>query len=270
MKLFLSALVLVFLFSGCASNKGVQGQAHSITALDAENFKVLEERQSVGATIASQDRIAWIASDSLVKSIDPSALDKLEGYVAQGDLQDGYAVFYGYQNDRFFQVARIDFINGRLTKDLSEKNIVDDRLLALVEANHSANQFFNRFTDKLNIVYNSYIMERDSGYTVYFMPGSTNEYLVFGGCFKLSSNDVQDWKIEKLHNGPVAMKFDKVKQSNLLMRTSSMDKLPSETDYAQFHITKEWAPVQYIQTDSYLFLLKYDKTTGFTNSMMVK
>ena len=270
MKLILSALVLVFLFSGCASNKAVQGQSRSLTALDAENFRIIENRQAVGASIASQDRIAWIASDSLVKTIDPSALDKLEGYVAQGNIQEGFAVFYGYQDDRYIQLARIDFRDGKLTKDYAEKNIQDDRLLKLVKASHSANRRFNLFTDKLNIIYNSYIIESDSGYTVYFIPGSTDEYLVFGGCFRFVSKDAEEWEIEKLHKGPVAIKFEKLKQNKFLMRNSAMDKLPSETDYAQFHITKEWAPVQYIQTDSYLFLLKYDKTTGFTNSMMVK
>jgi len=270
MKLILSALVLMLLFSGCAFNKGVQGQARSITALDAENFRIIENRQALGASIASQDRVAWVASDSVVSNINPSALDKIEGYVAQGDTQDGYAVFYGYQDDRYIQVARVDFKDGRLTKDFVEKAIDDNRLLGLVKANNSANRRFNLYTDKLNIVYNSYIMENDSGYTVYFIPGSTNDYLVFGGCFRLSSSDSQEWTIEKLHNGPVAIKFEKVKQSNMLMRTSSNDKLPSETDYAQFHITKQWAPVQYIQTSSYVFLLKYDKVTGFTNTMMVK
>lgn len=270
MKAFLVVSVLTLLMVGCASNKGVQGQARSITALDAENFRIIENRQAVGASIASQDKIAWIASDSLVVSIDPSALDKLEGYVAQGDMQDGFAVFYGFQDERYIQLARIDFRDGKLTKDFAEKNIEDGLLLKLVKASHSANRRFNLYTDKLNIVYNSYIMENDSGYTVYFIPGSTDEYLVFGGCFRLSSSDSQEWTIEKLHDGPVAIKFEKVKQSNMLMRTSSNDKLPSETDYAQFHITKQWAPVQYIQTSSYVFLLKYDKVTGFTNTMMVK
>ena len=152
MKAFLVVSVLTLLMVGCAANKGVQEQARSITALDAENFRIIENRQAVGASIASQDKIAWIASDSLVVSIDPSALDKLEGYVAQGDMQDGFAVFYGFQDERYIQLARIDFRDGKLTKDFAEKNIEDGHLLKLVKASHSANRRFNLYTDKLNIV----------------------------------------------------------------------------------------------------------------------
>ena len=158
MKAFLVVSVLALLLAGCAANKGVQEKARSITALDAENFRIIENRQALGASIASQDRVAWVASDSVVSNINPSALDKIEGYVAQGNTQDGYAVFYGYQDDRYIQVARVDFKDGRLTKDFVEKAIDDDRLLGLVKANNSANRRFNLYTDKLNIVYNSYIM----------------------------------------------------------------------------------------------------------------
>lgn len=270
MKLYFIALVLLSLLCGCASTQADRSAAEPLSTMDAENIKVMQERQALGALLASQDKLAWIASDTLVISISTAALDKLEGYVAQGSVQNGFVVFYGKQDDKIVQIARLDFRDGKIAKNYEESPIEDDALAGLVAANSSANKFFDKSADKLSISYNSYIIENENGYTSYFMPGSTNDYMVFGGCFKLTAGKSLDWNIEKIHKSPMAIKFSDMKKSTILMRTSSVGDVLSETDYAQFYITKEWAPMQYVRTDSYTFLLKYDDASGIINSLMVK
>lgn len=269
MKRYFAVLVLASLFCGCALRQPQSAPA-PLTVLDADNFKLMEKRQAIGAVLAYQDKLAWVASDTLVAGISPAAMDKLEGYVAQGSVQDGFVVFYAVQEGKAVQVARLDFKNGVISKDYTETVIEDGGLSALVLANNSANKFFDKYPEKLNISYNSYILEENGAFVSYFMPGSTNEYIVFGGCFKLTADESLNWNAEKLHKGPMAMKFANLTKSKVLMRTSSMDKLLSETDYAQFYITKDWAPTQYIQTSDYTFLLKFDESSGMMNSLMVK
>ena len=67
------------------------------------------------------------------------------------------------------------------------------------------------------------------------------------------------WVIEKLHKGPIGLKWESVRNGDEVVRTSTMGPLLNEADFAQYYITRQAVPKQFIRTSKYTILLTKDK-----------
>ena len=67
------------------------------------------------------------------------------------------------------------------------------------------------------------------------------------------------WVIEKLHKGPIGLKWESVQNGDSVDRTSTMGPLLNEADFAQYYITRQMLPRQYIRTTKYTILLTTEK-----------
>lgn len=260
------ALVSAVFICSCAMTRAGDTAAketeslHQYPAKDslvAESFEQLQNRSDIGKQLANQDAVAWIATDSVMAVLPENSLNLIAGWVAQGSVSDGYVVFYEKRNGAYYQIVRVNFKDGILEKSLAHEEIEGEEL-NLVLANDSAYNFFMHSGEPLEIKYNTYILKNDDGYTFYAMPGSTSEYLVYGGAYKLTSDASLDWNLQKMHKSPIAIEYSKLNRDDYFVRTSSMDKLLNEADFAQAFITSDWAKKQYVSTSDYMFLLNFD------------
>lgn len=223
-------------------------------AMHAAEFRTMDSLAQIGLALAMQDGLAWIASDSISVDFPESRLRELSGWVAQGNVDDGFCLFYGKTDSGFVQIARYDFVGGAINRSLGKIDIPEGKIYDLVKMNDSANTFFNNSSARLNIRYNSYILEKDGKYTYYAMPATTGEYAVYGGAVKLSMGE-NSWNLELLHKSPIPLKWKDITGDNIGARTSSMGDLLNEADFAQYYITWNAAPQQIIQTKKYTILL---------------
>lgn len=252
----------IMLLACAGNNKGGKpdhgGMSPAEETLMAAEFMILDSLSAIGAEIADQDGLAWVASDTLNVDLPKSRWSELKGWVAQGSLVNGYCLFYGKTDSGFYQLARYDFVNGAMSRVLGNVEIPEGKIYDLVRMNDSANTFFRNSKEKENLNYNTYILEKNGEYVFYVMPGSTNEYAVFGGAMKLTMVD-GSWSIEKLHKGPIGMKWNDLRNGDFFMRTSTMGALLNEADFAQYFITRRSLPDQFIRTTKYTILLTSDK-----------
>lgn len=268
MKKF-SALVAVFSvvvsLVGCAgSNK--QGLPNHIdfnkteaaeVAMHAEEFRVMDSLANVGRLLAWQDGVAWVASDSLMADLPKSQLKNLKGWVSQGNLRDGFCLFYGKDSSGYYQLARYDFTPQGMNRAIARTEIPEGDLMELVQMNDSAYQFFKKSGEAFNVKYNTYILKGENGYTFYAIPGSTSEYVILGGAAKLTIEG-DSWKVENLHKSPIAMEWKSITKDTRPVRTSSMSDILNEADFAQYYIYEKSMPDQYIKTRKYLIGLLHD------------
>lgn len=273
----IAALFSAFFICSCAgirTSESTETGAESLhqypakDSLVAESFQQLQDRSDIGKLLANQDAVAWIATDSVMAILPENSLGLIAGWVAQGSVSDGYAVFYEKRNDSYYQIVRVNFKNGVLEKSLAHEEL-EGGIRDLVAANDSAYNFFMQSGEPLDIKYNSYILKNEDGYTFYAMPGSTNEYLVYGGAYKLTADASLDWNLQKMHKSPIAIEYSQLSRGDYFVRSSSMEKLLNEADFAQAFITSGWAKKQYVSTSDYMFLLNFDSQKNM-NVMLVK
>lgn len=250
---------------GCAgSNK--QGLPNHIdfnkteaaeVAMHAEEFRVMDSLAAVGQLLAWQDGVAWVASDSLMADLPKEQLKSMKGWVAQGNLKEGFCVFYGKDSSGYYQLARYDFTPQGMNRATARMEIPEGDLMELVRMNDSAYQFFKNSGEMFNVKYNTYILKGENGYTFYAIPGSTSKYVILGGAAKLTI-DEDSWKVENLHKSPIAMEWKDVNKTSFPVRTSSMSDILNEADFAQYYIYAKSMPDQYIKTRKYLIGLLRD------------
>lgn len=258
-----SLLAFAFMLFACAGQKKsdpVEGKEMTPAdhALMASEFLIMDSLSQIGVMLANQDGLAWVASDSLNVDLPEPQWNELKGWVAQGSLTNGFCLFYGRSDSGFVQLARYDFVNGVMSRAVGNIEIPEGKILDLVRMNDSASTFFRNSKEKEEIRYNSYILEKDGEFTFYVMPASTNEYVVYGGSMKLTMSN-GSWVIEKLHKGPIGLKWESVQNGDSVDRTSTMGPLLNEADFAQYYITRQMLPRQYIRTTKYTILLTTEK-----------
>lgn len=266
---------LLMMLAGCAATtKGglpdhidFDNVESAEVAMHAQEFRTMDSLSEIGWMLAGQDGVAWIASDSLMADLPKDKRVGYSGWVAQGNLRDGFCIFYGKDSSGLFQIARYDFSSGHMSRSVARTELPEGKIYNLVQKNESAYNFFENSGEAYKIPYNTYILENEGQYTFYVIPGSTSEYAIFGGAFKLTSVDTT-WQMEKLHKSPTIMKWAAIK-GNKLVRTSSMGDLLNEADFAQYYIYEKSLPEQYIKTQKYLIALLHDEK-GKMTIMVVK
>ena len=233
----------------------------------ASEFKSMDSLGQIGWKLAKQDDVAWVASDSIRKDLPRENLKSIAGWIAQGNLGDGYCIFYGKDSTGYFQIARYDFSLEGMTRAVARMELPEGGIYDLVKMNDSAYHSFLASGLAYDVKYNTYLLEENGEYVFYAFPGSTSEYAVLGGGIKLSLGD-SSWVAEELHNGPVVMEWKSL-IGNKPVRTSSKGDVPNEVDFAQYYIYTKYLPEQYIKTRKYLVALIQNKEGG-VNILIVK
>lgn len=269
MKKFLKnffALSLAVSFYGCAGSNSNGLPKHidfenynpAEETMLAEEFGLMDSLSQIGWILAGQDGVAWVASDSLQVDLPKDLKVGFAGWVAQGDLRNGFCIFYGEDSTGLYQIARYDFSANGMIRAIGRTDLPEGKIGDLVKMNHSAFNHFKNSGAAYNVQYNTYIMENEGKYTFYAIPGSTATHVVFGGGVKLTSSD-STWNVELLHKSPIAMRWEAVTNGNKPVRTSSMGNLLNEVDFAQYYIYRKSIPDQYIKTLKYLIGLMTNK-----------
>ena len=235
--------------------------------LSVDEIRTMDSLDEIGRKLAGQDAVAWVASDSIQVDLPQKTLKELIGWVAQGNLGDGYCIFYGKDSSGYYQIARYDFSPDGMRRALARTELPDGEVFELVKMNDSAYTAFRGYGLGEKVKYNTYILEENGQYVFYAFPGSTNDYVVLGGGIKLALGD-SSWKAKVLHNGPVVMEWNSV-AGNKVVRTSSLGDVPNEVDFAQYYIYERALPEQYIKTRKYLIGLLRNKD-GKMNIFVVK
>jgi hypothetical protein len=256
--MFVICFLLIFVLRTVADPKLEKGTVE--VTLSPKEQAELTHNWELAYRLADYDRYSWIASDSVlayIANVDTSAMD---GWIVVGDFVSCEVIFGRLSDSGLISPAQVHFSDGMPTSPsivtkcypTTSEAYLGFRALLLMETRRK------RDLEKDNIGYNSYVLFDGDTISVYYFPGSTEEYLAFCGGFrgKFIGAPFKRLEDKQLHSSPLLL--EPMTDPQPLIRTSSENDVMNEVDIAQFLILWDRAPEQYILTPKYIFRLSWD------------
>lgn len=234
---------------------------------DNKEVKLSEEEQAqldynwyLAHRLADYDRYSWVSTDTVLYYKDSLDMSLIRGWIVVGN-GDTCEVIFGSLNDTgLISPAQVPFVLKSPQRPSFETKCYDTTTLAYkgfwaMDDMRTAHQ--TEF-DSAGVPYNSYVFFDGDTITVYFSPGSTDDYIAFCGGYrgKYLKTELKPFADKKLHGTVVILEPDP--DAVGMVRTSLEKDLPNEVDLAQFLIEKWRVPTQHIITKKYIFVLDRD------------
>lgn len=256
----LNLLLITLFFVGCASQISMRqtvyrNEVSSLDALTQQDKESFDQNWEIAEKLLEQDKMAWIATDSILPRLADSEKEMLRGYVTDGSLFNGEVFFFSENNENKISiVATASFSNGRFTAaakgDMNIESRIVDMAMCIQKAKHVNQEYITN--QKVN--YNTYALDNDNGITVYLAPGSVNGYFILCGGIKTEFDKNKNLKSNtELHKNIVV--FETRKMGDVMARFSSVTPVLNEIDILQFLIWKDVIYNQMIVTGKYGFIL---------------
>lgn len=234
---------------------------------DDKEVKLSEEEQAqldynwyLAHRLADYDRYSWIGTDSVLYYKDSFDVSLIRGWIVVQN-EDACEVIFGVLDDTcLISPVQVPFVSKSPQRPSFETKCYDTTTLAYkgfwaMDNMRTAHQ--TEF-DSAGVAYNSYVLFDGDTITVYFCPGSTDDYIAFCGSYrgKYLKTDLKPFADTKLHETVVI--FEPHPDAVGMVRTSLERDLLNEVDLAQFLIEKWRVPRQHIITEKYIFVLDKD------------
>lgn len=256
----LNLILLLILIIGCASQIAMRQTVHrnEVTSLDAltqEDRDSFDNNWEIADKLLEQDKMAWIATDSILPKLTDSEKEMLRGYVTDGSLFNGEVYFFSADNtNEIFIVATASFSNGKFAATTKGNMNIDSRILDMAKCIQEAKKMNREYIANQEVNYNTYALKNDGGITVYLAPGSVDGYFVLcGGIKTVFDKDLELKSNTELHKSIVV--YETRNMGDVMARSSSVTPVLNEIDILQYLIWKDIVFNQMIVTEKYGFFL---------------
>jgi hypothetical protein len=256
----LKLIFLLMFIVGCAPQVAMRqtvyrNEATSLDALTQEDKETFDTNWKIAEKLVEQDKMAWIATDSILPRLTDKEKELIRGYVTNGSLLKGEVFFFSENSDKEISVVvTASFFNGRFAAATKGDINVDSRIVDMAKCIQKAKQINLEYIANQKVNYNSYAFDDDNGITVYLAPGSIDGYFIFCGGIKAEFDKNLNLKSKiELHKSIVV--FETRKMGDIMARSSSVASVINEIDILQFLIWKDVVYNQMIATDKYGFFL---------------
>lgn len=261
MRIKISPLFIpILFFIGCAPQLAsrqtiFRDEVTSLDALSTEDRDLLDRNWKTAEDLFEQDKMAWIASDSLLPKLTQQEMEPIRGYVVNGSLYNGEVFFFSEDKTQQISiVATVFFINGKFSNVTKSPVDIPSSVPKMAKCIQNAREINKDYITRQNVNYNTYSLVTDSGITIYMAPGSVNNYFILcGGILTEFDEDLNLKRNTELHKSIVV--FESKKVGTILARSSSVTPVLNEIDILQYLVWKDVIYNQMIMTGNYSFFL---------------
>jgi hypothetical protein len=254
----------IFLFfiilTGCAPQISMRQTIYrnEVTVLDALSMtdrETFDKNWKIADVLLEQDKMAWIATDSILPRLTDNEKKLVKGYVIDGSLNNG--VVYFFSEDMLNEIEIVgtaSFMNSNLIATTKGDMDIATRVLKMAKCIQKAKQINEEYIANQKVNYNSYSIISDNRITVYLAPGSINGYFILCGGIKTEfDEDLHIIQNTELHKSIVVFKSKNM--GDIMARSSSVTPVINEIDILQYLVWKNIVYNQMISTEKYGFLL---------------
>lgn len=253
-------LILVLIFGGCAENK-LHFSHEPINISYSDSLEVMN-RLKTGQWLTRYDDYILIATDSLLQ--DKKLLNEFRGYYFYYNDENIDKVIFGNCTDSTFEkLMEVEFKSDDLTicnKFIPPKNVGSKFLNWAKIVTHSK-KLNSDHMQKLDCKFSYYIKEDKDTITCYWIPESTEEYLIFCGGIKTIYNKSTLNMIDNILLHKSVIKYPRTDYGNAILYSMNLavtDSLPNEVDFAHLYLKRNLLKRQNIITKKFTTMLSFD------------
>lgn len=242
---------------GCASGQVVmRDRQTNLSEFDNFSHNVFKANWNIAEEISKQDAIAWVASDSILSKLSEANLRKIDGYIANGDFNNGSVVFFDIENnDKIKNVATVKFMGNKLKYGLDGNEQTDSVFIYSAKALLRSREINKKYMAKQNANYNEYVVLNNGRIFIYMMPANTDRFMVMGGGIKSEFDKDRLVRNTELHLSIIPFEISEI--SDINARSSSVTDVPNEIDIAQYLMNCKKMYNQMIRAKKYTVLFYF-------------
>jgi hypothetical protein len=222
--------------------------------------------------IAQYDYYAWVATDSAIQYQDSLLALGFTSLLVH-EQQDTTTVHFlkRAHGEQIESLYRVHFVN-RKPLGASFSSQIIPIAHPLTQQFHLLENAYARTQSKMDAMelpYNNYLYTRGDTLNIYFLPAVSEQKqrIVAAGAFVVTYVKGEFMESQSLHKG--VANLEALQSSKFIFWGSTLSVIPNVADIAQFLIQRYRAPIAFIGTSEFTFLLQWQAKTNtvFVNAL---